>query len=223
MALRLLRAEVFRPGGSASLARVTATVSSDPRLREPLAVAYARLVVTGAEGHRLHEEIIQAGGEVKQGRLERLLVTPLAQALDYPTDGPVDEPMQTQVVDLHGQLVDDLDAALRARAADRERSLKESVETRLREEDERFRAVLQELRDHIEQELRAEKQLSFFDSDEQRGQYRLDREFLAHRLTEIPRQIEEEAAHLARRFREPQARVFPIAAEYRIPKHMVGR
>lgn len=222
MALRLLRAEVFRPDGHATLARVTATWSNDPRLRDPLAVVYARLVVTGAEGHRLHEEVIQAGGHVHAGRLERLRVGPLAEALDHPSDGAVDAPMRDRLLDLHERLTDDLDRALRDRAGERERSLSGTVAARLREEEDRSRAVLEELRDQIELVLRHEVQLSLFSSEEER-QYRLDREFLAHRAADIPRQIEEEVAHLARRFRDPQARVFPIAVEYRVPRAMAGR
>ncbi len=223
MALRLLRAEVFQTGGSAKLGRVSAVASSDPRLREPLAVAFARLVIIGAEGHRLHEEIIQAGGYITEGRIQRERVRPLAEALEYPVDGPVDDHMAARIVAQHAKLIDDLDGALRERAGERERSLRETVETRLREEHERSRSVLEELRSHIEQELTREKQLSFFDDDAQRGQYTLDREFLRQRLDQIPRQIEEEAAHLARRFRDPQARIFPIAVEYRIPQRLVIR
>lgn len=214
---------MFRAGGHESLARVSATVSSDPRLRDPLVVAYARLVVTGGDGHQLHEEIIQAGGVVKGGRLERLDVRPLSEAVDLPVDGASDGAMTDRIVALHKRLVDELDAALQKRARDRERSLGDTVETRMREEDARSRAVLEELRDHIEQALRSQvQQLSLFSTDEER-QFRLDREFLAHRLAEIPRQIGEEAAQLARRFADPEARIFPIAVEYRIPVSVAGR
>ena len=215
MALRLLRAEVFQTGGSATLSRVTASASSDPRA-ELLAVAYARLVITGAEGHRLHEEVIQAGGHVVEGRLQRLDVKALRDALAYPTDGPAVAAVQAKLVTLHGNLTADLGAALRARAADRERALKDTVEKRMNDELARSRAVLDELRAQIDQALSGERQLSLFSEDDL-DRYRIDREALAVRLKRIPQEIEEEAAQLVRRFRDPEARVFAIAVEYRVP------
>lgn len=217
-ALRTLRAAVFDVGGSADgLARVTAPVVSHPRLREPLAVAYARLVITGAEGHRLHEEVIQAGGHVRERRLERLGVTALAEALQGEADRPPPEALGRRVLDLDPALVEQLDAALGERARERARSLRETIERRMSEEADRAQRVLEELRTSIETELeRTHEQLSLFDADDRR-QLSLDREYLRTRLGSIPDEIEAERGHLARRFRDPEPRVFPIAVEYRLP------
>ena len=44
-------------------------------------VAHARLVVTGGDGHRLHEEVIQAGGRISRGRFARYNVGQVRDAL----------------------------------------------------------------------------------------------------------------------------------------------
>ena len=58
MALALLRAEVWGTGHH--LHRVTLRYA-DRKLAAPVAVAHGRLVITGASGHRLHEQLIFAG------------------------------------------------------------------------------------------------------------------------------------------------------------------
>ena len=58
MALALLRAEVWGTGHH--LHRVTLRYA-EPSLGTPVAVAHGRLVITGASGHRLHEQLIFAG------------------------------------------------------------------------------------------------------------------------------------------------------------------
>ncbi|MGE4029911.1 MAG: helicase, partial [Thermoleophilia bacterium] len=224
-AVRRLRAQVFAPdGGSGSLARMSAGVVADPRLDALLAVAYARLVVVGAEGHRLHEEIIQAGGLVTEGRLRRIdSPNALADLLSLPVVRPLSDAAEARIVQLHPNLVDALDGALVSRARDRSRSLVETIERRMRDEVERSRAVLEELRAQIETELDCEhEQLSLWEADERR-QHGLDREFLRARLGRIPEEIEEEARRLAERFRTPTERVFPIAVEYRLPAALADR
>ncbi len=68
MSLRLLRAEVWSGEGSKKLHRVAARIVPDHITSTPLVIAHARLVVIGGDSHRLHEEIISAGGEINQGR-----------------------------------------------------------------------------------------------------------------------------------------------------------
>ncbi len=49
-------------------------------------IAFARLVVIGGDQNRLHEEIISAGGFLKEGKLVRMNVTQVANALNALTD-----------------------------------------------------------------------------------------------------------------------------------------
>ncbi len=72
MSLRLLRAEVWSlEGQKKRLNRVTARVVPDSALQHLAVVAHARLVVIGGDSQRLHEEIITAGGQIREGRFSR--------------------------------------------------------------------------------------------------------------------------------------------------------
>ena len=64
MSARLLRAAVW--SGHTGLHRVTAVVSDDPALEHTLVGAYSRFVLVGADGIRLHEEILYAGGWLRE-------------------------------------------------------------------------------------------------------------------------------------------------------------
>ena len=75
MCLRLLRAELWSGaaavGEQQRLSRVTARVVPGDMLRVPAVAGHIRVVVTGAEGTRLHEEVVLAGGTIEAGRLVR--------------------------------------------------------------------------------------------------------------------------------------------------------
>ena len=68
MCLRLLRAEVWAEKGRSKLQRVSARVVPNNVLDMPAVVAHARLVVIGGDSFRLHEELIAAGGFIKDAR-----------------------------------------------------------------------------------------------------------------------------------------------------------
>src|SRR5262249_51625600 len=71
MSLGLLRAEVWSLESRKRLNRVTARVVPDSTLQHLAVVAHARLVVIGGDSQRLHEEIITAGGQIREGRFSR--------------------------------------------------------------------------------------------------------------------------------------------------------
>ena len=64
MSARLLRAAVW--SSHTGLHRVTAVVSDDPALETTLVGAYSRFVLVGKDGIRLHEEILYAGGWLRE-------------------------------------------------------------------------------------------------------------------------------------------------------------
>src|SRR5204863_3016816 len=70
MALALMRAEVWGTGNH--LHRVSARYADAALGPVPVAVAHGRLVITGATGHRLHEQLIFAGLRLVSDRPERL-------------------------------------------------------------------------------------------------------------------------------------------------------
>src|SRR5205085_9222006 len=100
MSLRLLRAEVWSVKGRKRLHRITARLVPDHMLNAPAVVAHARLVVIGGDSHRLHEEIITAGGMLKEGRFSRMNVGELDQVLTAATDNTAEERMQKHLLEL---------------------------------------------------------------------------------------------------------------------------
>jgi hypothetical protein len=217
MSLALLRAEIWQPAGARTLERVTARLVDDPRLRDPIAVAYARLVVTGADGHRLHEELVQTGGIVRGGKLERLGVGALKEALDYARGAAVSDAIGERLLALYPALSDPLAQAVDARARERTDSLIRTIGERRDQEVKKITAVLEELRKQILATLTEQRQLSFDIQDEQE-QLERNRDFLHARADEIPTEIEREAESLRRRFADPEPRVFPVAVELLVPR-----
>ncbi len=69
MATRLLRAEVWGSDKS-TLARVASIRVHDPAVQDEVLAAYSRLVLIGADGKRLHEELVPAGGTLRGGVLQ---------------------------------------------------------------------------------------------------------------------------------------------------------
>ena len=217
MSLSLLRAEVWQTSDARSLERVTTRVVDDPRLRDPVAVAYARLVVTGADGHRLHEEVIQAGGTVSEGTLRRLGVNALKEALEHLTDGAVSEATRERLLALYPKLAPSLSQAIDARARERTNSLVRLVGEQRDQEVAKITAVLEELQTQILAALNEQRQLSFDDEGEQ-TQLERNHDFLRARAEEIPAEIEREAEALRQRFADPEPRVFPVAVEFLVPR-----
>jgi len=47
---------------------VSACIVDDSALTHPVVIAHGRIVVLGGDNHRLHEEVIAAGGALIEGR-----------------------------------------------------------------------------------------------------------------------------------------------------------
>src|SRR5207249_11867036 len=94
MALRLLRAEVWSPDAQRKLYRVTARVVPNVALDTPAVIAHARLLVLGGDNQRLHEEVITAGGYLREGRFVRMNEGQLKEVLSAAQDRGVSKQMQ---------------------------------------------------------------------------------------------------------------------------------
>ena len=81
MSLRLLRAEIWSPDTRRKLYRVTARTVSSLALDTPAVIAHARLLILGGDSQRLHEELMTAGGYLREGRLVRMNVGQVQRAL----------------------------------------------------------------------------------------------------------------------------------------------
>jgi superfamily II DNA or RNA helicase len=219
MCLRLLRAEVWSMGTAKRLHRVSARLVPDTALQVPAVIAHGRIVVLGGDNHRLHEEVILAGGTLKEGRFVRMNVGETKTAFEAGTTTPAPPLVQERLADLWPKHRDPLLAALEARMHERTRNLERHLDERAEKEVEKLRTVLTELQRAIQGELQAEEtlQLDLFEK-EQRDR---DLSALRRRLEEIPGEIERESQHLRARFHQPSARLFPIAITYLVPPRAV--
>jgi superfamily II DNA or RNA helicase len=216
--LRLLRAEIWATDAAARLARVTARLVPDHVLSDPAVVAHGRLVITGGDGHRMHEEVVEAGGTIRDRRFARFGVSELDGALAASTAEPA--PMS-----VYGGLISDWEAyaqplfiALERRARDRAESLKKALSDREQEDVAAIQDVLTDLRRSIERELKQPEaeQLALF-APEEREQFQRDVDALRRRLETIPADIERESEAIRHRYADPEPRLFPAAVTFLVP------
>jgi superfamily II DNA or RNA helicase len=223
MATRLLRAEVW---GAGHLERAASLVVDDPNLTEPVLAAYSRLVLVGADGKRLHEELFPAGGRVRGDSFSRLGVTALAALLDAVL-GPASSPRESPPADKEDlvrswpKVSGNLEAAITARAKERETSLKTSLAKRQADEQTRTAALLsgfeKSLRDALAKQDQAQ-QLSFADlQPDERDQLTADRSAWQQRLDSLPGERDAAIAAIARRYTSAQVLWFPAALVHLVP------
>ena len=113
---------------------------------------------------------------------------------------------------------------MEARSNDRLRNLQNTLEARKLQEIKNISSVLDELTRTIEQELKKEhepEQLSLFTEDE-RTQVRRDNEALKTRLARIPEEKEQEIAAIELRYKNFEARTFPVAVIFLVPESLVN-
>lgn len=214
LGLRLLRAEIW---GGGKLFRHTARLGN---VSEPMVVAYGRLVVIGSRGHLLHEELVHAGGALRQGKLERLGVNALKEALREVGDER-GSAFEAQAMALWPALKSPLEAALQARMRERTGNLASFLEKRCEREVDDMRAVLDDLARRIASEL-AEKpveQLQLWTPVE-KEQLERNRKALEVRLAEIPGESEREAETIRARYVDPEPRLFPVCVSWVFPQRM---
>ena len=220
MCLRLLRAEVWSKDVQRRLYRVTSRIVPSAALEAPAVVAHARLVVLGGDQQRLHEEIIVAGGLIKEGRFSRLSPTAIEKALGVATSDPIPEPLQQRFVELWDKYNQPLLKSLDTRMKDREQFLRKSLQERAEKQIADITAILTELENRIRQELEEADeplQLSLF-NDAEKEQLDRNRNSLEVRLDQIPQEIEQETALIRSRFTNPTPRLFPLTLTYLVPQ-----
>ena len=222
MCLRLLQAEVWAEKGRSKLQRVTARVVPNDSLDTPAVVAHARLVVIGGDSHRLHEELITAGGFIREARwCGRLNVGQTESAL---ADATILEPsnrVQAKLLEIYPNLTSSLATALETRLKDRVDGLQKRLAERAEKEARDIESILTELKKAIEAELDEPEyiQTSLFD-DPERERFECNKDAMRARVREIPDEITRETAAIRSRFAHPQARLFPVAVTFLVPKNL---
>ncbi|SCL28676.1 SNF2 family N-terminal domain-containing protein [Micromonospora pallida] len=234
MSTRLLRAAVSNP--DIGLHRVTAVVSDDPTLEDVLVGAYSRFVLVGADGVRLHEEVLHAGGWApEQGRFRRLenlgmLKGILDRALT--TGAPASPVVQARLAErwprVRGGLLSAIEWRTRARQESLERKLaqrQEAERQRIIHNLEQFAATLRGALDaddsETEQALISRAEAS--KTREELTQYRKDRQSWEDRLLALEAERDRELEAVAARYRDPKDHSFPVAVVFVVPKREATR
>jgi superfamily II DNA or RNA helicase len=226
MSTRLLRAAVWNAG--TGLHRVTAVVSDDPALEHTLVGAYSRFVLVGADGIRLHEEVLYAGGWLpERGRFRRLEnLTILGGLLDRALSAgtPASPVIQRRLADAWPQAQSGLLAAIDWRTADRQRSLENKLASREQDEQRRIVTNFERFAANLRDELAKhdDEGALFSQAEAERGnreltQYRSDRRAMEQRLGDLATERDRELGKVAARYRDPQPHSFPVAVVFVVP------
>lgn len=223
MCLRLLRAEIWSQGLTKKLNRFTARMVPDTALQTPAVLIHGRLLVLGGDNQRIHEEIIVAGGIIREGRFSRLGVRDLETAAAAATDEEAPGFVEDRLVELWPKLEAPLGQALEARMTERTKNLQSKLDERSDREVANVTAVMQELERSIRETLEAkdDKQMQFDWTVEEKQQRERDIGSLRNRLAEIPTELEREVEHLRSRYKDPQPRLFPVAVTFLVPTRAV--
>lgn len=223
MCLRLLREEIWRLDDVKRLHRVAVRTVPDRELTVPAVAVWSRLVITGGDHHRLHEELTLAGGELEHKRFARIVQVGKLETL-VSLGSPI-EPNQAlfnTLKDRFERQEDALMAAVEARSRDRLKFLKNTLDRRLKSEIADVQTVLDELEASISRELKSDRQdgqlyLPGF-SPEEMAQVKKDVNALEARLARIPEEREEEKAAIEKHYANPVDRTFPVAVVFLVPQ-----
>jgi SNF2 family DNA or RNA helicase len=226
MSLRLLRAEVWTSGDQRKLYRVTARTVPSHILDTPVVVAHARLLMLGGDNQRLHEEVIAAGGYLREGRFARMNERQLREVLAEAQDRTVAESVRERLADLWDKYRDPLMQSLEVRMQEREESLQKKLADRAAKEQRDISAILSELQASILKEIQrpaqvVQLQLVGFSSEE-RQQFERNVAALEERVRHIDTEIVEETRRIQQRFANPQSRLFPVAVTYLVPERLAN-
>lgn len=226
MCLRLLRAEVWAQDDVKKLHRVAVRQLPDNALDDIAVVIVSRLVITGGNHHRLHEELTLSGGYLKDKNFSREAGVKIVKQW-HETAKAVEKteallPALKNRFETHEAAIQQ---TIETRSKDRLKFLRNTLETRKQKEIDNITTVLDELEKSIEKELGNEGQLTetidMF-SDEERTQVRRDIDALKARLLRIPEEKEKEIIAIEHRYADFVERTFPVAVVFLVPESKVG-
>ena len=223
MCLRLLRAEVFALEDRKQLHRVSVRTLPDAEIQDPVAIVCSRLVVTGGNHHRLHEELTYAGGFMKEGSFARI---PQVTKLEtWVREAAALEPSETLFSLLASRFErsrTSIEDAIRARSKDRIEFLGNTLDRRKTTEIEDVTSVLDELEKALRKEIGGAQQQPLF-SAEELGQVEKDMDYLRARLERIPEERQAEVESIESRYRGFLPREFPVAVFFFVPESLARR
>ena len=228
MSARLLRAAVT--GKGVDLARVTAVLSDDPHLGSTFLGAYARFIIVGADGVRLHEEVLHAGGWLGRGFVRERGVNRTKDILTAGLEDGVAAPphVADRLVSAWPRVRSSVLSALEARAATRHESLVATLQQRRAEEEkrvvdnfDRFTASLRHALGEVHGDGFVQPVLDF--SEVERRQVEEDRRSWQRRLAAVDTERDAELAAIAAKYADPRMHVFPVAVVAVVPRAEASR
>ena len=219
---RLLRSAIW--GDASAIHRVAAVRAKLPdaaRVEDLLVAVFARLVIVGSDGARLHEEVTMTGRALAQGgRGRRLdLEQPRYSLLREAIEGAL-EPDQCRMVpqSVCERVADDwprleplLAEDIQARAGERKDSLARTLARRRSDDERRIRGVFTQLKRTLQSAVESDVgvQLSFDDLDTaERAQVMRDRQAWQTRLDGLDDELQRELATLSLRYEDVRDFVF---------------
>lgn len=225
MCLRLLRAEVWARDDIKKLHRVSVRNLPDSDLDDIGVVIISRLVITGGNHHRLHEELTESGGYLKDKSFSReSRVTEVQRWLRNAV--PIETPdalfsalkkrFETQEVAIQ--------QTIEARSKDRLKTLRNTLDIRKQKEIDNISQILDELSRSIDAELKKDEQPEQFDlfSKDERTQLKRDNDALKARRERIPEERKKEIEAIKRRYQGFVERTFPVAVVFLVPESKVS-
>ncbi len=225
VSLRVLRAEVWARDDVKKLNRATVRILPDAKLGTPAVAVFSRLVITGGNHHRLHEELTEAGGYLHDASFKREdRVTTVREWLDFSMPGQIPPSIFDALRARFEKHTDAVLGAVEARSRDRLRNLGNTIEIRKRREIEDMMQLLDGLEENLSSELKKSdeaRQLSLF-SDDERTQLRRDRAALEARLSRIAEERERERALIEQRHSGLVDHTFPVAVVFLVPESLCG-
>jgi hypothetical protein len=219
MSLRLLRAEIWARDDVKKLHRVTVRSLPDGRIEGPAVVVMSRLVVTGGNHHRLHEELTEAGGYLRDAGFRREeRVTEIRRWMEESQPAALPTSTFEAFRTRFDKQPDAILAAVEARSKDRLRFLANTIETRKRKEADDIGQVLDDLEQTLKAEIAAElpPQFELFSADE-RTQLKRDQAALEARLARIPKERALELLAIEERHSNAIDHTFPVAVVLLVP------
>ncbi|MGK3109129.1 DISARM system SNF2-like helicase DrmD [Streptomyces sp. WAC05858] len=239
MSTRLLRAAVWN-ADNVGLRRITAVVSDDPALETTFVGAYARFVLVGTDGQRLHEEILHAGGWLGENGWQRRLrgVEAVGSILDRAlTQGrPAKDRIVHRLQQSWSKTYEGLTQSIEARGKERKASLIDRLAERQADEEKRINATLDRSRRTLRARLGetspdaaspAGGMDALFGVDDlkdpaERRQLAEDRVRWRAKLDGLEDERKRELAAIAARYLDPQDHLFPVAVVFVIPAKEVS-
>jgi len=228
MCLRLLREEVWKLDDVKLLHRVAVRIVPDSELDGPAVAVWSRLVITGGDHHRLHEELTLAGGELRHNGFSRITqVGRLEELVEKGTSIEPGKGLFDVLRDRFQRHETAIMTAVEARSRDRLKFLANTLDRRMKSEIADVQTILNELEESLRKELKQDNRsiqlyLPGFSPDEM-AQMKKDVQALRDRLARIPEEREAEKAAIEKHYANPVDRTFPVAVVFLVPRSQAGR